>query len=139
MLIKRRHWNVALTSASLATEHIRVNQDVPLVSQQQVTVESPPANADVVIRSGSRRAQSRRTAGCWRDDHGHLNRKDGDGRLPTTPTGGAVQKPRGLTTRTRRRPFRCGTTGCRVPLFHTGSSIYPYFDPIAQKAFDADS
>src|SRR6516162_2558677 len=37
----------ALDSASLSTDHIVVNQNVPLVSQQLITTETP-ANADVV-------------------------------------------------------------------------------------------
>ncbi|NLP97623.1 DUF3068 domain-containing protein, partial [Mycobacterium tuberculosis] len=55
----------ALDSASLATEHIVVNQDVPLVSQQQVTVESP-ANADVVtlqVGSSLRRTDKQKDSG----------------------------------------------------------------------------
>ena len=37
----------ALDSASLSGDHVVINQNVPLVSQQQISVESP-ANADVV-------------------------------------------------------------------------------------------
>src|ERR1700742_3247270 len=37
----------ALDSASLSQDHIVINQNVPLVSQQQISVESP-ANADVI-------------------------------------------------------------------------------------------
>src|ERR1700722_9327643 len=37
----------ALDPASLSGDHVVVDKDVPLVSQQQVTVETP-ANADVV-------------------------------------------------------------------------------------------
>ena len=58
----------ALDPESLAGEHAVVDQDVPLVSQQQIGVESP-ANADVVtLQAGSslRRATGRRTpACCW--------------------------------------------------------------------------
>ncbi|ETZ69049.1 hypothetical protein L841_1395, partial [Mycobacterium sp. MAC_080597_8934] len=55
----------ALDSASLSTDHVVVNQNVPLVSQQQISVESP-ANADVVtlqVGSSLRRTDKQKDTG----------------------------------------------------------------------------
>ncbi|WP_181913005.1 DUF3068 domain-containing protein, partial [Mycobacterium tuberculosis] len=133
----------ALDSASLATEHIVVNQDVPLVSQQQVTVESP-ANADVVtlqVGSSLRRTDKQKDSGLLLAivDTVTLNRKTAMAVSDDTHTGGAVQKPRGLNDENPPTaiPLRHDGLSYRFP-FHTEKKTYPYFDPIAQKAFDAN-
>ena len=59
----------ALDSASLSGDHIVINQNVPLASQQQVTVETP-ANADVVTlqagTSTTNRVRFKTKSGCIR-------------------------------------------------------------------------
>ncbi|EUA06257.1 hypothetical protein I545_6457, partial [Mycobacterium kansasii 662] len=77
-----------------------VNQNVPLVSQQQVTVESP-ANADVVtlqVGTSVRRTDKQKDTGLLLAivDTVTLNRKTAMAVSDDTHTGGAVQKPRGL-------------------------------------------
>ena len=90
----------ALDSASLSGDHVVVNQNVPLVSQQQVTVESP-ANADVVtlqVGTSVRRTDKQKDTGLLLAivDTVTLNRKTAMAVSDDTHTGGAVQKPRGL-------------------------------------------
>src|ERR1700745_716474 len=55
----------ALDAASLSGDHLVVNQNVPLVSQQQMSVESP-ANADVVtlqVGASVRRTDKQKDSG----------------------------------------------------------------------------
>lgn len=133
----------ALDSASLSGDHVVVNQNVPLVSQQQVTVESP-ANADVVtlqVGTSVRRTDKQKDTGLLLAivDTVTLNRKTAMAVSDDTHTGGAVQKPRGLNDESPPTaiPLRHEGLAYRFP-FHTEKKSYPYFDPIAQKAFDAN-
>ena len=56
-----------------------------------------------------------------------------------THPGGAVQKPRGFNDENPATNIALPHDGLsyRFP-FHTEKRTYPYFDPIAQKAFDAN-
>ncbi|BBZ49935.1 DUF3068 domain-containing protein [Mycobacterium heidelbergense] len=133
----------ALDSASLATDHIVINQNVPLVSQQQVTVESP-ANADVVtLQAGTsvRRTDKQKDSGLLLAivDTVTLNRKTAMAVSDDTHTGGSVQKPRtfGDENPPTAIPLRHDGLSYRFP-FHTEKKTYPYFDPIAQKPFDVN-
>jgi hypothetical protein len=133
----------ALDSASLSGDHIVVNQNVPLVSQQQISVESP-ANADVVtlqVGTSVRRTDKQKDTGLLLAivDTVTLNRKTALAVSDDTHTGGAVQKPRayGDENPPTAIPLRHDGLSYRFP-FHTEKKTYPYFDPIAQKPFDVN-
>src|SRR5947209_4574610 len=133
----------ALDTASLSGDHAVVNQNVPLVSQQQVSVESP-ANADVVtlqVGSSVRRTDKQKDSGLLLAivDTVTLNRKTAMAVSDDTHAGGAVQKPRtfGDDNPPTAMPLRHDGLSYRFP-FHTEKKTYPYFDPIAQKPFDVN-
>lgn len=133
----------ALDPASLAGDHFVINQDVPVVSQQQITVESP-ANADVVtlqVGSTVRRTNKQKDAGLLLAivDTVTLNRKTALAVSDDTRTGGAIQKPRTITDENppTNSALRHEGLSYRFPL-HTEKKTYAYFDPIAQKAFPAN-
>ncbi len=133
----------ALDPASLSADHFVINQDVPLVSQQQIGVESP-ANTDVVtlqVGSTVRRTNKQKDSGLLLAivDTVTLNRKTALAVSDDTRTGGAVQKPRTITDENppTNSPLRHEGLSYRFPL-HTEKKTYPYFDPIAQKAFPAN-
>ncbi|OBJ08745.1 hypothetical protein A5623_03350, partial [Mycobacterium colombiense] len=132
-----------LDSASLSTDHVVVNQNVPLVSQQQISVESP-ANADVVtlqVGSSLRRTDKQKDSGLLLAivDTVTLNRKTALAVSDDTHAGGSVQKPRAVNDENppTAMPLRHDGLSYRFP-FHTEKKTYPYFDPIAQKAFDVN-
>jgi len=133
----------ALDSASLSGDHLVVNQNVPLVSQQQVSVESP-ANADVVtlqVGTSVRRTDKQKDSGLLLAivDTVTLNRKTAMAVSDDTHTGGSVQKPRsfGDENPPTAMPLRHDGLAYRFP-FHTEKKTYRYFDPIAQKPFDVN-
>jgi hypothetical protein len=133
----------ALDSASLSGDHVVVNQNVPLVSQQQISVESP-ANADVVtlqVGTSVRRTDKQKDTGLLLAivDTVTLNRKTALAVSDDTHTGGAVQKPRayGDENPPTAIPLRHDGLSYRFP-FQTEKKTYPYFDPIAQKPFDVN-
>jgi len=133
----------ALDSASLSGDHLVVNQNVPLVSQQQISVESP-ANADVVtlqVGTSVRRTDKQKDSGLLLAivDTVTLNRKTAMAVSDDTHTGGSVQKPRayGDENPPTAMPLRHDGLAYRFP-FHTEKKTYPYFDPIAQKPFDVN-
>ncbi|MGO9152699.1 DUF3068 domain-containing protein [Mycobacterium sp.] len=135
--------STALDSTSLSSDHVVVNQNVPLVSQQQITVESP-ANADVVtLQAGTsvRRTDKQKDSGLLLAivDTVTLNRKTALAVSDDTHTGGSVQKPRTINDENppTAMPLRHDGLSYRFP-FHTEKKTYPYFDPIAQKAFDVN-
>jgi hypothetical protein len=127
----------------LSGDHIVINQNVPLVSQQQITVESP-ANADVVtlqVGTSVRRTDKQKDSGLLLAiiDTVTLNRKTAMAVSDDTHTGGSVQKPRTINDEnpSTAMPLRHDGLSYRFP-FHTEKKTYPYFDPIAQKAFDVN-
>ncbi|MGH3971661.1 MAG: DUF3068 domain-containing protein, partial [Mycobacterium sp.] len=133
----------ALDAASLSTDHLVVNQNVPLVSQQQVSVESP-ANADVVtlqVGTSVRRTDKQKDSGLMLAivDTVTLNRKTAMAVSDDTHTGGSLQKPRAFNDENppTAQPLRHDGLSYRFP-FHTEKKTYPYFDPIAQKPFDVN-
>ena len=133
----------ALDSASLSGDHLVVNQNVPLVSQQQVSVESP-ANADVVtlqVGTSLRRTDKQKDSGLLLAmvDTVTLNRKTAMAVSDDTHTGGSVQKPRTFNDENPPTaiPLRHDGLSYRFR-FHTEKKTYPYFDPIAQKPFDVN-
>ena len=133
----------ALDPASMNSQKLVVNQNVPLVSQQQIDVESP-ANADVVtlqVGTSVRRTDKQKDTGLLLAlvDTVTLNRKTAMAVSDETHPGGAVQKPRVFNDENPPTNIALPHDGLsyRFP-FHTEKRTYPYFDPIAQKAFDAN-
>ena len=133
----------ALDSASLSGDHVVVDQNVPVVSQQQISVESP-ANADVVtlqVGTSVRRTDRQKDSGLLLAivDTVTLNRKTAMAVSDDTHTGGAVQKPRTFNEENppTASPLRHEGLSYRFPL-HAEKKTYPFFDPVAQKAFDAN-
>jgi len=133
----------AIDPASIYSQKLVVNKNVPLVSQQQIDVESP-ANADVVtlqVGTSVRRSDKQKDSGLMLAlvDTVTLNRKSASAVSDDTHPGGAVQKPRGYNDENPPTNIALPHDGLsyRVP-FHTEKRTYPYFDPIAQKAFDAN-
>ena len=133
----------ALKPESLSTDRVVVDQNVPLVSQQQISVELP-ANAQVVtlqVGSSLRRSDRQKDSGLLLAivDNVTLNRRTALAVADDSHPGGSVQKPRGLGDESPPTPIPLRHEGLsyRFP-FHTERKTYPYFDPIAQKAFDAN-
>ena len=129
--------------ASLYSPKLVVDKNVPVVFQQQIDVESP-ANADVVtfqVGSSVRRSDKQKDSGLLLAlvDTVTLNRKTASAVSDDTHPGGAVQKPRGFKDESPATNIALPHEGLsyRFP-FHTEKRSYPYFDPIAQKAFEAN-
>jgi hypothetical protein len=144
----------ALDAASLSTEHIVVNQNVPLASQQQVSVEAP-ANADVVtleVGTTLRRTDRQQETGLLLAiaDRVTLDRKTAMAVSDDNKLHGAVLEPPLLKPGEEPKPGQPRVNDTRQWLqlrheglayrfpFHTEKKTYPYFDPIAQKPFDAN-
>ncbi len=133
----------AVDPASLYSPKLVVDKNVPVVSQQQIDVESP-ANADVVtfqVGSSVRRSDKQKDSGLLLAlvDTVTLNRKTATAVSDDTHPGGAVQKPRGFKDESPATNIALPHDGLsyRFP-FHTEKRSYPYFDPIAQKAYEAN-
>lgn len=133
----------ALDPDSLSGEHAVVDHDVPLVSQQQIGVESP-ANADVVtLQAGSslRRSDKQKDTGLLLAiiDTVTLNRTTAMAVSDDTHPGGSVQKPRNFDDESPPTNIALPHEGLsyRFP-FYTKKVSYQYFDPIAQQAFEAN-
>ncbi|CAJ1493139.1 DUF3068 domain-containing protein [[Mycobacterium] kokjensenii] len=133
----------ALDPESLGGEHAVVDQDVPLVAQQQIGVESP-ANADVVtLQAGSslRRADRQKDTGLLLAivDTVTMNRTSGEAVSDDTHPGGSVQRPRNYDDDSPPTNIALPHEGLsyRFP-FNTQKQSYEFFDPIAQKAFEAN-
>lgn len=132
-----------LDGASLSGEHVVINHNVPLMSQQQVSVESP-ANADLVtlqVGTSVRRTDKQKDTGLLLAivDTVTLNRKTATAVSDETHPGGSVQKPRIINEMNPATNIALPHDGLsyRFP-FHTEKKTYPYFDPIAQKAYEAN-
>ncbi|MEI6252931.1 MAG: DUF3068 domain-containing protein [Mycobacteriaceae bacterium] len=120
-----------------------VDKDVPLVSQQAMTVEAP-ANAHVVtfqVGTTVKRSDKQKDNGLLLAmvDTVTLNRSTAEAVSDDDRPGGSVQKPR--TIEDDRPPTNVALPhdglSYRFP-FNTQKKSYAYFDPIAQKAFDAN-
>jgi hypothetical protein len=132
-----------LDPGSLNSQKFVINRNVPLVSQQQISVESP-ANADVVtlqVGTSVRRTDKQKDSGLMLAlvDTVTLNRKTAKAVSDETHPGGAVQKPRTFNDDNPPTNIALPHEGLsyRFP-FHAEKKTYSYFDPIAQKAFDAN-
>ncbi|OBB46070.1 DUF3068 domain-containing protein [Mycobacterium sp. 852002-51961_SCH5331710] len=133
----------AFDPASLNGERFVVDRDVPMVQQEQLSVESP-SNADVVtlqVGSTLRRTDRQQDAGLLLAlvDTVTVNRSTAEAVSSESNPGGAVQKPRAMEDDKPPTNIALPHEGLayRFP-FDTEKKTYSVFDPIAQKAFDAN-
>jgi hypothetical protein len=133
----------AFDPASLLADKFVVNKNVPLSLQQQLSVEAP-SNADVVtlqVGSTLKRTDKQQDNGLLLAlvDTVTLDRKTAMAVSSDTNPGGAVQKPRSIEDSSPPTNVALPHEGLsyRFP-FGTEKKTYPYFDPIAQKAYDAN-
>ncbi|RAV18201.1 DUF3068 domain-containing protein [Mycolicibacterium sp. GF69] len=133
----------AFDPASLNGERFVVDRDVPMVQQEQISVESP-SNADVVtlqVGSSLRRTDKQQDAGLLLAlvDTVTVNRGTAEAVSSESNPGGAVQKPRAMDDDKPPTNIALPHEGLayRFP-FGTEKKTYSVFDPIAQKAFDAN-
>jgi hypothetical protein len=129
--------------ASLNSQKFVVDKDVPVSLQQQISVESP-SNADVVtlqVGNTTRRTDKQQENGLLLAlvDTVTLDRKTALAVSSDTNPGGSVQKPRAIDDPQPPTSVALPHDGLayRFP-FDTEKKTYPYFDPIAQKAYDAN-
>src|SRR3954447_26542509 len=128
---------------SLNTDRFVINRNVPVVQQEQVSVESL-SNAEVVtlqVGSSLRRTDKQQDAGLLLAlvDTVTVNRRTATAVSSESNPGGAVQKPRAVDDTLPPTNIALPHDGLayRFP-FDTEKKTYPFFDPIAQKAFDAN-
>lgn len=133
----------ALDPSSLSGERFVINTDVPLVSQQAVTVEAP-SNAELVtVQVGTtvRRSDKQQDTGLLLAmvDTVTMNRSTAEAVSDDDRPGGSVQKPRSIEDDRPPTNIALPHEGLsyRFP-FATEKKSYPMFDPIAQRAFDAN-
>lgn len=133
----------ALDPASLSATRFVVDQNVPLVSQQAITVETP-ANAQVVtfqMGTSVRRTDRQQDNGLLLAlvDTVTLDRSTAEAVSDDERPGGSVQKPRTIGDDRPSTTIALPHEGLalRFP-FATEKQSYPFFDPIAQKPFDAN-
>ncbi len=133
----------AFDPASLNAERFVVDRDVPMVQQEQLSVESP-SNADVVtlqVGSTLRRTDKQQDAGLLLAlvDTVTVNRSTAEAVSSESNPGGAVQKPRAMEDDKPPTNIALPHEGLayRFP-FDTEKKTYSVFDPIAQKAYDAN-
>jgi Porin PorA len=133
----------ALDPASLSAQKFVIDKNVPLVSQQQVSVETP-SNADVVtlqVGTTVRRTDKQQDNGLMLAlvDSVTINRRTAMAVSDDSHPGGAVQKPRTIEDNKPPTNIALPHEGLayRFP-FSTEKKTYPFFDPIAQKAYDAN-
>ncbi|XCI59829.1 Porin PorA [Mycolicibacterium parafortuitum] len=133
----------AFDPASLLGERFVVNDDVPVVQQQQLSVESP-ANADVVtlqVGTTLRRTDQQQDNGLLLAmvDTVTVNRQTAEAVSSETNPGGSVQKPRAIEDEAPPTSIALPHEGLtyRFP-FDTEKKTYQLFDPIAQRPFDVN-
>jgi hypothetical protein len=133
----------ALDPASLQATRFVIDKNVPLVSQQAITVETP-ANAQVVtfqVGTTVRRTDKQQDNGLLLAmvDTVTLSRHTAEAVSDDERPGGSVQKPRTIEDDKPSTNIALPHEGLayRFP-FDTEKKSYPFFDPIAQKPFDAN-
>lgn len=133
---------VAFDPASLQGTKFVVDKNIPLVMQKQVSVESP-SNADLItlqVGSTLRRTDKQQDNGLLLAlvDTVTLDRSTALA-VSTDSSPGSVQRPRSIGDQNPAIPAPLPHEGLtyRFP-FDTEKKSYPFFDPIAQKAFDAN-
>jgi hypothetical protein len=129
--------------ASLNSQKFVVDKNAPVSFQQQISVEAP-SNADVVtlqVGNTVRRTDKQQDNGLLLAlvDTVTLDRKTALAVSSDTNPGGSVQKPRSIDDPQPPTNVALPHEGLayRFP-FDTEKKTYPYFDPIAQKAYDAN-
>lgn len=137
----------ALDPSSLSSDKFVINNNVPVVQQQQYSTESgseTPSNADVVtlqVGTTLRRSEKQQDTGLLLAivDTVTLNRSTAMAVSTDSNPAGWVQKPRTMddTKGPTNIPLRHEGLDYRFP-FDVEKKTYPYFDPVAQKAFDAN-
>jgi hypothetical protein len=133
----------ALDPASLSATRFVIDRDVPLVSQQAITVETP-ANAQVVtfqVGTSVRRTDRQQDSGLLLAmvDTVTVDRRTAEAVSDDERPGGSVQKPRTFEDDKPSTNIALPHEGLtyRFP-FNTEKKSYPFFDAIAQKPFDAN-
>ena len=133
----------ALDPASLSAPRFVIHTDVPLISQQAITVETP-ANAQVVtfqVGTSVRRTDRQQDSGLLLAmvDTVTLDRRTAEAVSDDERPGGSVQKPRTFEDDKPSTNIALPHEGLtyRFP-FNTEKKSYPFFDAIAQKPFDAN-
>jgi hypothetical protein len=133
----------AFDPASLSAPKFEVSKNSPVSQQQQISVEAP-SNADVVtlqVGTTLRRTDKQQDNGLLLAlvDTVTLDRKTAMAVSSESNPGGAVQKPRTIEDDQPPTNIALPHDGLayRFP-FDTEKKTYPFFDPIAQKAFDAN-
>ncbi len=133
----------ALDPASLSATRFVIDTDVPVVSQQAITVETP-ANAQVVtfqVGTSVRRTDRQQDSGLLLAmvDTVTLDRRTAEAVSDDERPGGSVQKPRTFEDDMPSTNIALPHEGLtyRFP-FNTEKKSYPFFDAIAQKPFDAN-
>ncbi|MBV8966407.1 MAG: DUF3068 domain-containing protein, partial [Mycobacteriaceae bacterium] len=137
----------ALDPASLSTDRYVANNNVPVVQQQQYSTESgldTPSNARVVtlqVGTTLRRTDKQQDSGLLLAivDTVTLDRTTALAVSSDSNPGGSVQKPRTMedTKPPTSIPLKHEGLNYRFP-FNVEKKTYPYFDPIAQRVFDAN-
>ena len=133
----------ALDPASLSATRFVIDRDVPVVSQQAITVETP-ANAQVVtfqVGTSVRRTDRQQDSGLLLAmvDTVTLDRRTAEAVSDDERPGGSVQRPRTFEDDKPSTNIALPHEGLtyRFP-FNTEKKSYPFFDAIAQKPFDAN-
>ena len=133
----------ALDPASLSATRFVIDRDVPVVSQQAITVETP-ANAQVVtfqVGTSVRRTDRQQDSGLLLAmvDTVTVDRRTAEAVSDDERPGGSVQRPRTFEDDKPSTNIALPHEGLtyRFP-FNTEKKSYPFFDAIAQKPFDAN-
>jgi hypothetical protein len=133
----------AFDPASLNAQRFVIDRNVPMAMQEQITVESPSNAEYVTLQVGStlRRTDQQKDNGLLLAlvDTVAVNRKTALAVSSESNPGGAVQKPRAIEDDEPPTNIALPHDGLtyRFP-FDTEKRTYPVFDPIAQKAYDAN-
>jgi hypothetical protein len=133
----------AFDPASLNGERFVIDRNVPMAMQEQLSVETP-SNVDyVTLQVGNtlRRTDKQQDNGLLlaHVDTVTINRTTALAVSSESNPGGAVQKPRAIEEDEPPTNIALPHDGLayRFP-FDTEKQTYPVFDPIAQKAYDAN-
>lgn len=132
-----------LDPASLAGARFVIDRNIPVVLQQQLTVEVPSNEEVVTLQVGStlRRTDKQQDNGLLLAmvDNVTLDRETAMAVSSDSNPGGSIQKPRSIEDTKPPTNVVLPHEGLsyRFP-FDVEKKSYPYFDPIAQKAFDAN-